>query len=349
MQQVLHAVGGARHARDVLAQPLRPPVLDVLRDEPQEALDRDERALEVVRDGVGELLELGVLGLELADELLALALGPLPVGDVEDGAPRPDRPPPPVADHPAVGLEPANRALGIGHPMPDGVAARPALQGGSHGLLRDRSVFLVHLGEIGLGGAGGAAGGHAEDLVGSLGPADGSGADVPVPRRHVRGLEGQAEALLAVAQLGLPIALETIAVQDRHHREARGDDHQGERGGDAAKRGRGHQLQRQQDRGHARRGEEGRAAGRVEDARQQDAGHEIDEVPEVPRAPPARDHAQDHRGEHGQRHGGGRGVATEAVQEPRGDEKEVPVPRRRVAGHHQQARDVDRPRRRGSG
>ena len=54
----------------------------VLLDEAEEAPDRDQRALEVVRDGVGEALELGVLGLELADQRLALGLGVLALGDV---------------------------------------------------------------------------------------------------------------------------------------------------------------------------------------------------------------------------------------------------------------------------
>ena len=45
----------------------------VLAHQSEEPLDGQERALEVVGDGVGEALELGVLGLEVLDQSLALA------------------------------------------------------------------------------------------------------------------------------------------------------------------------------------------------------------------------------------------------------------------------------------
>ena len=50
---------------------------DVLLEEVDEAAHRHQRAAQVVGDGVGEALELGVAALQLADEALALGAGGL--------------------------------------------------------------------------------------------------------------------------------------------------------------------------------------------------------------------------------------------------------------------------------
>ena len=66
VEQAVHLVGGGDDAAEVLANRVVAARREVPAREPGEAADRHERRLEVVRHGVVEALELGVLGREIA-------------------------------------------------------------------------------------------------------------------------------------------------------------------------------------------------------------------------------------------------------------------------------------------
>ena len=78
VDQVAHAVGCLVKLADLRRDRAVAARREVLLEQAEVSLDRDQRALEVVRDGVGKPLQLGVAQLEVANQAFALRLQPPP-------------------------------------------------------------------------------------------------------------------------------------------------------------------------------------------------------------------------------------------------------------------------------
>ena len=159
-----HRVGDPAHVR---LEALDVALERVSLHEAQEAPYRDQRALEIVRHRVGEPLELGVLRLELADELLALGLGLPALGDVLHRA---------VDAHELVAARVPHRVAVDAHPA-HGAALRERAHLGDHRPVRSQGLHVprVLLEVVGMQGRQPPAAGDVL-LVGVAGdPLEGSG------------------------------------------------------------------------------------------------------------------------------------------------------------------------------
>ena len=73
-QQPTHFVGSIANVCNVRFEPLGVALGGVLLKQAEEAFDRDERAFEVVRNGVGKALQLGILDFQIFYYLFSLLL-----------------------------------------------------------------------------------------------------------------------------------------------------------------------------------------------------------------------------------------------------------------------------------